>query len=592
MNPLAHSLFALTLAALLLPAAPALAQTDDQDDGYEDIIVTAVRQGGAQDIKSFRNIAADVGMPRPETLTVEGLMGEHDLTLPAAKACAKLFCLTGEAMPATLALRGDDRLFVGVGFASNIDAATWRRAPLNLVAVVDKSGSMDGKPLDRVRASLLQILGQMRDGDRMSIILYGDRSHVYLAPTDIAAGRDRIAAAIREIRSEGSTNMEAGLRVGYDTAFADAPGFKGNTRMMLFTDEQPNVGATDAESFMGMAQEASRRGIGLTTIGVGTQFDGPLATRVSSVRGGNLFFIASDDDVKTVFDRQFDTMVSELAHDLKVTLTPAAGYRISGVFGVPADVMTETPEGAITVTVPSVFLSTNGGGIFATMTRSADRANLPLAPVAPGAPLLTATVTWNGPDGTPGTDAVAVDLTPTRVASVPLRKAHLLVDEYLSLKEATTAFHQRNDPKAAYALVDGLASRMGSSGLDGLDGEARLVADLRQRAGFYSGFGGEPPKSLRHLTVVGRWKVTGASGFEDIHRGDQIEFTADRQMRTYRAKTGYVDAAEEELYEINQSAIHMTESNLVMSYSTRNGRMMMHVNDPNGSSRIWLTRMN
>ncbi|RYF96066.1 MAG: hypothetical protein EON94_16805, partial [Caulobacteraceae bacterium] len=64
MKPLAHSLFALTLAALLLPAAPALAQTDDQDEGYEDIIVTAtVRQGGAQDIKSFRNIAEEVGMP-------------------------------------------------------------------------------------------------------------------------------------------------------------------------------------------------------------------------------------------------------------------------------------------------------------------------------------------------------------------------------------------------------------------------------------------------------------------------------------------------------------------------------------------------
>ena len=38
-------------------------------------------------------------------------------------------------------------------------------------------------------------------------------------------------------------------------------------------------------------------------------------------------FIASDDDVKTVFDRQFDTMVSELAHDLKLTLTPADGQR-------------------------------------------------------------------------------------------------------------------------------------------------------------------------------------------------------------------------------------------------------------------------
>ena len=73
--------------------------------------------------------------------------------------------------------------------------------------------------------------------------------------------------------------MEAGLKVGYETAFATAPAFRGNTRLMLFTDEQPNVGRTDADSFIGMAEAASRRGIGLTTIGVGVQFDATLATR-------------------------------------------------------------------------------------------------------------------------------------------------------------------------------------------------------------------------------------------------------------------------------------------------------------------------
>src|SRR4051812_225715 len=59
------------------------------------IVVTGslrVRQGGAQDITHFRSIAADVGMPRPESLTIEGLMGEHDLTLPAAEgSCRQLF---------------------------------------------------------------------------------------------------------------------------------------------------------------------------------------------------------------------------------------------------------------------------------------------------------------------------------------------------------------------------------------------------------------------------------------------------------------------------------------------------------------------
>ncbi len=82
---------------------------------------------------------------------------------------------------------------------------------------------------------------------------------------------------------------------------------------MLFTDERPNTGATDAESFMGMAENASHGGIGLTTIGVGVQFGAELATKISSVRGGNLYFIRDAADIKTLFTGQLDYMVSELA---------------------------------------------------------------------------------------------------------------------------------------------------------------------------------------------------------------------------------------------------------------------------------------
>ena len=119
-------------------------------------------------------------------------------------------------------------------------------------------------------------------------MLYGDRAHVHLAPTALtAASKADILRSIDEIQSNGSTYMEAGLKVGYETAFASQDGFKGSTRLMLFTDEQPNVGRTDAASFIGMALEASKRNVGLTTIGVGVQFDASLATKVSSTRGGN-----------------------------------------------------------------------------------------------------------------------------------------------------------------------------------------------------------------------------------------------------------------------------------------------------------------
>lgn len=592
-------LLALSAACLALPlplaaqdSQPPEEQVPEPEEAEDmSIVVTgtmAVRQGGAQDVRHFRSIAADVGMPRPESLTVEGLMGEHDLSLPG-RSCAQLFCLVGEAMPAALPTRPDDRLFLGLGFASNIDAATWRREPLNLVAVVDKSGSMNGNPLDLVRRSLRQIVGQMRDGDQLSIVLYGDEAHVYLTPTPIAGNRSEILRAIDRIESAGSTFMEAGLEVGYATAEATAPAFRGNTRLMLFTDEQPNVGRTDAASFMGQAEDASRQGIGLTTIGVGVQFDATLATRVSSVHGGNLFFISSPEEVASVFERNLDTMVSQLAHDVRITMRPRDGYAISGVFGVPDGLMTEGGEGAITIMVPTAFLSTNGGGIFVSLAKTGARDHLPAASVAPGTPLLEVSLTYVGArDRRQGSDALTV-LAPAASPSAPLRTAHLLVDEYFALHGATTAFHQRNDPREAFSLLTGISNRLEHSGLAGLSGERRLVGDMLQRASFYAGYSSEMPRSLRHMGVIGTWRVRRAEGMEDIRSGDTMAFE-DGELTTTRANPRRNEEEEEsEVYRINAQQIFLTDSNLVFDYRTSGNRMTL--SDDTGTARLYLTRI-
>lgn len=582
-------------AALLALVPPTFAQDvepppEEQDDSNIVITGSRIRQGGAQDIRHFRQVAAETGMPRPESLTVEGLMGEHDLVLAETRQCAQLLCLNTEAMQASLPTRPDDRLFVGLGFTSNIDQAAWTREPLNLVAVVDKSGSMSGQPLDLVRRSLRQIVGQMREGDQVSIILYGDRSHVYLAPTAVAANREAVLAAIDAIESEGSTNMEEGLKVGYDTAFASAPAFRGNTRLMLFTDEQPNVGNTDADSFIGMARTASLQGIGLTTIGVGIQFDGALASQVSSTRGGNLFFISNEEEVGRVFADQLDTMVTEVAHDVRITMTPRQGYRISGVYGVPDNVMTDAGEGAITITVPTAFLSTQGGGIFLSLAKAGARRHLPAAVLSGNTPLLEVSLHYVGAgDGRAGTDRFNVG-SPAASPSEGIRLAHLLVDEYFALSGGSSAFH-RGDARASYRLISGLSARLAASGLPGLDQERKLAGDMLRQAAFYAGYGGERPPSIRHLALQGSWQVSRAEGFEDLRRGDTLSFSSDNEMITRRANPRAGEEEEEnEDYEVNGRQIRLVESDLTFDYRASGDRLTL-VDPESGYSRLVLTRV-
>lgn len=574
------------LALVLSSPAPAQDTTQEEEESLSDIIVTgSIRQGGAQDIKHFRSVSLDGSfLPETTSLTVEGLLGEHDLTMPQLAPCRQTFCISGHAMRANLPVRPDDQWLIGLGFASNIDADSWRGAPLSLVAVVDRSGSMTGV-IGRVRAALHQAVDQLRDGDRFGIVHYGSEPQVHLEVTEIKGNRDALHRAIDAIQIEGATAMEAGLAKGYEVAGAELTRSRGKTRLMLFTDENPNVGNTHATGFMAQARAGSHKGIGLTTIGVGVHFDAALATKVSSVRGGNLFFLDTDDAARTLFKRDFFNLVSEVANDLEFALTPPPGYKITGVFGVPDEIMSQAPEGTVTVKIGTAFLSSNGGGIFVALGKDTGRRFLPAAGLGSDVPLLTGTLRWSDArTGAGGADVLKV-AQPAGEAPAALRLGHALIDEYVTLNAALTGYYKKNDKKGAYHLLDGLAQRLVDPDLKGIEAERTLVAGLRQRAALVAGYAGEVPRELRPLQVKGQWRVQSYSGLNDLGRGDRVEINSDGEFVTYR-KRG--DEIRQDV-EVNENQLYIREANLVFNYRVSGDRLTLVT--PDGLSEVRMQRL-
>lgn len=574
------------LALVLSSPAPAQDTTREEEESLSDIIVTgSIRQGGAQDIKHFRSVSLDGSfLPETTSLTVEGLLGEHDLTMPQLAPCRQTFCISGHAMRANLPVRPDDQWLIGLGFASNIDADSWRGAPLSLVAVVDRSGSMTGV-IGRVRAALHQAVDQLRDGDRFGIVHYGSEPQVHLEVTEIKGNRDALHRAIDAIQIEGATAMEAGLAKGYEVAGAELTRSRGKTRLMLFTDENPNVGNTHATGFMAQARAGSHKGIGLTTIGVGVHFDAALATKVSSVRGGNLFFLDTDDAARTLFKRDFFNLVSEVANDLEFALTPPPGYKITGVFGVPDEIMSQAPEGTVMVKIGTAFLSSNGGGIFVALGKDTGRRFLPAAGLGSDVPLLTGTLRWSDArTGAGGADVLKV-AQPAGEAPAALRLGHALIDEYVTLNAALTGYYKKNDKKGAYHLLDGLAQRLVDPDLKGIEAERTLVAGLRQRAALVAGYAGEVPRELRPLQVKGQWRVQSYSGLNDLGRGDRVEINSDGEFVTYR-KRG--DEIRQDV-EVNENQLYIREANLVFNYRVSGDRLTLVT--PDGLSEVRMQRL-
>ncbi|MBA4008539.1 MAG: hypothetical protein C0486_07155 [Erythrobacter sp.] len=554
-------------ACLSLLAAPALAQDpaadppeaeeEEEDTANYDIIVTAavrVTQGGAKDVQHFRSIALDdlAGkLPQVTSLTSEGLLSEHDLVLPSSAPCGQLFCVVTHAKPS----RWDaGTQFVGVGFDSNVDAAAYTAEPLSLIAVVDRSGSMSGEPIARVKEGLRAVLDQMREGDRLGIVIYGSETVVHQPVVDVESNRAALERAINAIDINGSTYMEAGLKLGFDTAFAELSRSRGKTRLMLFTDENPNVGDTSAEGFMGQAIDGSRKGVDMTTIGVGAHFDAELATKISSVRGGNLFFLPTQGSGKDLFAREFRNMVSPLAYDLVLSIDPAEGMKVGAVYGVPGELIEDAGTGTVTVTIASAFLSSNGGGIFATLEG---------APPAGGSPLAQVSVSYTDAI----TDRRESDAKPVLAASdgVPanLAKAEVLVDQFRSTKLALEAFHEDDDPAAAATILAQLSERMEESGTSGLKEELKLVSTLQQRAAKLAGLAADG--RTEPYEVVGNWRVVRHQGVDDVARGDIIEITEDGEFITERLRGN--DIYQE--FAINERQLHIEETDLVFNYSVR-----------------------
>src|SRR5688572_13002297 len=158
----------------------------------------SARPGGAQDAEYFRDRARAGEVPRSETITAEGLFAGHDLPLARRPSCAVLLCPGAEAARVQLASRPEITHLVQIGMTSGLRELV--RGPLNLIAVVDRSGSMSGEKLALVKETLAVIATKLTAADRLSLVTFADEAEIALHPT---SDRWLIDRAIRAIESNG-----------------------------------------------------------------------------------------------------------------------------------------------------------------------------------------------------------------------------------------------------------------------------------------------------------------------------------------------------------------------------------------------------
>jgi Ca-activated chloride channel homolog len=209
-----------------------------------------------------------------------------------------------------------------------------QRPRAHVTLVVDRSGSMDMQSrLGLVKASLAVLANRLRDVDTVAVVSFDDHATPILGPTPVRDTR-AILDAVDELRPGGSTNLEAGLRLGYSQARASYDEDAVNV-VVLCSDGVANVGDTMPESIVDTVAEEGAGGIHLVTVGFGMgNYNDHLMEQLADRGDGFYSYVDTFDEAERLFGTELTTTLVPVASEARaqVRFDPelVSAYRLIG----------------------------------------------------------------------------------------------------------------------------------------------------------------------------------------------------------------------------------------------------------------------
>jgi Ca-activated chloride channel family protein len=276
-----------------------------------------------------RRYISDGNMPDPASVRVEEFVNYFDQGYAAPEDDAFAIHVDGGPSP----FLAQDEVLLRVGLKAR-EVSDRSRPDASLTFVIDVSGSMarEGR-LELVKESLHLLVEGLRGQDSVGIVVYGTDARVLLRPTP---GRDAgtILDAIDSLQPEGSTNAEAGLRLGYEMARQQLRD-EGINRVVLASDGVANVGATDAETILRRIRDDAEAGIQLVSVGFGMgNFNDALLEKLADDGDGFYAYVDDLDEAQRLFVDDLTGTLQSVALDARVQVEFASdvveAYRLVG----------------------------------------------------------------------------------------------------------------------------------------------------------------------------------------------------------------------------------------------------------------------
>jgi Ca-activated chloride channel family protein len=247
-----------------------------------------------------------------------------------------------------IAVELDETVHAMLDLSAPVAPAASARRPLDLVAVIDRSGSMAGGPLAAVLAAVDRLIRLLGDDDRLAVVAFDDQVDLVLPLT---RHDPRVARrAVARISDGGSTNLSGGWLKGVEILQSGRA--EAVRRVLLLTDGQANVGIVDSGQLSTLAAQSAGQGVTTTTIGFGNHFDEDLLRAMADAGRGNARWAEGPDEAAGVFLDEFDGLATIVAQNISVEIRPADAVDVVAVLN---DFPSTLVEGGVQVNLGDAY---------------------------------------------------------------------------------------------------------------------------------------------------------------------------------------------------------------------------------------------
>jgi len=206
-----------------------------------------------------------------------------------------------------------------------------KRPAVNLCVVLDRSGSMAGKKIDKARQAAVEAVKRLSRDDLFSLVVYDDQIQT-LIPAEPVRDVDSMVRRIEQIRDGGNTALFGGVSQGASEIRKHLEG-KYVHRVLLLSDGLANVGPSTPDELGRLGASLKKEGVSVTTIGVGEDYNEDLMNRLAGKSDGNTYFVAEAGDLPRIFQAELGDVLSTVASDVIIEITFPEGVKPRRILG-------------------------------------------------------------------------------------------------------------------------------------------------------------------------------------------------------------------------------------------------------------------